>query len=100
MKGKVFSRLGVRLVLLAFVAGVSGNLVAAEIRDIRVASTESGTRVVLDLTAPVKHKAFLLEGPARIVLDVSRASLSAKIPAAEGVITAMRSGKLPHNGLR
>jgi N-acetylmuramoyl-L-alanine amidase len=93
-------RTGVWLTLLAFAAGVSGNLVAAEIRDIRVASTETGTRVVLDLSAPVKHKAFLLDDPGRVVLDVSKASLKSDMPGAEGVITAMRSGKLPHNGLR
>jgi N-acetylmuramoyl-L-alanine amidase len=98
--GFLGTRTGVWLALLAFAAGVSGNLVAAEIRDIRVASTETGTRVVLDLSAPVKHTAFLLDDPGRVVLDVSKSSLKSKMPAAEGVITAMRSGKLPHNGLR
>ena len=100
MTGKAFSRFGVWLVLLATVAGGSGNAVAADIRDIRIAATENGTRVVLDLSAPVKHKAFLLDGPDRVVIDVGRASLKSKLPDAVGVITAMRSGKLPHNGLR
>jgi N-acetylmuramoyl-L-alanine amidase len=100
MTGKAFSRFGVWLALLAAVAGGSGNAVAADIRDIRIAATESGTRVVLDLSAPVKHKAFLLDGPDRVVIDVGRASLKSKLPDAVGVITAMRSGKLPHNGLR
>jgi N-acetylmuramoyl-L-alanine amidase len=99
-KGFLAKRFGVWVALLAFAAGVSGSLVAAEIRDIRVASTETGTRVVLDLSAPVKHKAFLLDDPGRVVLDVSRSSLKSKMPGAEGLITAMRSGKLPHNGLR
>jgi N-acetylmuramoyl-L-alanine amidase len=56
--------------------------------------------VVLELTAPVKHSAFLLDGPGRVVLDVSKTSLRSKLPGAEGAITSMRSGKLPHNGLR
>ena len=102
MMGKGF--LGIRtgdwLALLAFAAGVSGNLVAAEIREVRVASTETGSRVVLDLSAPVKHKAFLLDSPHRVVLDVSRSSLNSNLPGADGVITAMRSGELPHHGLR
>ncbi|HEV7610116.1 MAG TPA: N-acetylmuramoyl-L-alanine amidase [Steroidobacteraceae bacterium] len=93
-------RLGVWFALLASVAGVSGNLVAAEIRDIRVSATETGTRVVLDLSGPVKHTAFLLDDPGRVVLDVSRSSLKSKMPGAEGAIIAVRSGKLPHNGLR
>jgi N-acetylmuramoyl-L-alanine amidase len=99
-KGFLGKRTGVLLALLASVAGVSGSLVAAEIRDVRIASTETGTRVVLDLSAPAKHKAFLLDTPNRVVLDLSKSSLHSKLPEAEGVVTAMRSGDLPHNGLR
>ncbi len=95
--GKKFSA---RLTLLAILAGVSGNLVAAEVRAVRVASTETGTRVVLDLSGPVTSKAFLLDDPARIVLDVDKLSLHGKLPAPAGAVTALRSGKLPHNGLR
>jgi N-acetylmuramoyl-L-alanine amidase len=102
MMGKDFlgKKTGVWLALLAFVAGVSGNLVAAEIRDVRIASSDSGTRVVLDLSAPAKAKAFLLDTPHRVVVDLSKSSLLSKLPDAEGVITSMRSGKLPHSGLR
>jgi N-acetylmuramoyl-L-alanine amidase len=102
MMGKDFlgKRNGVWLALLATFAGVSGNLVAAEIRDVRVASTESGTRVVLDLSAPAKHTAFLLDSPYRVVVDLPKSSLRPKLPAGGGVITSMRSGKLPHGGLR
>ena len=99
-KGFLGKRTGVWLALLASVAGVSGNLVAAEIRDVRVASTDTGTRVVLDLSAPAKHKAFLLDTPSRVVLDLSKSSLASKLPGAEGVVTGMRSGKLPHSGIR
>ncbi|HYJ40981.1 MAG TPA: N-acetylmuramoyl-L-alanine amidase [Steroidobacteraceae bacterium] len=88
------------MALLAFFAGVSGNLVAAEIREVRIASTETGTRVVLDLSAPAKHKAFLLDSPHRVVVDLSKSSLLSKLPDAEGVVTSMRSGELPHSGLR
>jgi N-acetylmuramoyl-L-alanine amidase len=102
MMGKDFlgTRIRVWLALLAFAAGVSGNLVAAEIRDVRISSTETGTRVVLDLSAPAKHKAFLLDTPHRVVLDLPKSSLQSKLPEGEGVITSMRSGKLPHSGLR
>jgi N-acetylmuramoyl-L-alanine amidase len=102
MMGKDFlgKRFGVWLALLAFVAGVSGDLVAAEIRNVRISSSDNGTRVVLDLSAPVKHKAFLLDAPGRVVLDVSKSSLKSKLPAAEGMITTLRSGKLPNSGLR
>jgi N-acetylmuramoyl-L-alanine amidase len=99
-KGFLGKKTGVWLALLATVAGVSGNLVAAEIRDVRVASTETGTRVVLDLSTPAKHKAFLLDTPNRVVLDLPKSSLLSKLPEAEGLITAMRAGELPHSGIR
>ena len=53
MMEKVFlgKRIAVSL-LLAILAGVSGPTFAAEVRDIRVATTETGTRGVLDLSAP------------------------------------------------
>jgi N-acetylmuramoyl-L-alanine amidase len=99
-KGFLGKRTGVLLALLASVAGVSGSLFAAEIRDVRVATTEAGTRVVLDLSAPAKHKAFLLDSPNRVVLDLSKSSLASRLPAGDGVVTTMRSGKLPHSGIR
>jgi len=99
-QGFLGKRIGVWLTLLASFAAVSGNLVAAEIREVRIFATETGTRVVLDLTGPVNHSAFLLDDPGRVVLDVSKTSLKSKLPGALGAITSMRSGKLPHSGLR
>ncbi len=89
-----------RLLACLALLAASGLVVAAEIRDVRIAPTETGTRVVLDLSAPVKYKAFLLDEPRRVVLDVSKASLKARLPKAEAPITEMRSGKLPNGGLR
>jgi N-acetylmuramoyl-L-alanine amidase len=89
------------LALLAFAAGVSGSSLAAEVQAVRLAASGTGTRVVLDLSAPVKHKVFLLDAPGRVVLDVSRASFRHKtLPKPEGVVTTLRSGKLPNNGVR
>jgi N-acetylmuramoyl-L-alanine amidase len=103
MMGKGFSKKVIRtLTLLAIVAGVSGNLFAAEVRAVRIAATDTGTRVVLDLSGPVKHKAFLLDDPGRVVLDVPHSSLRNKqaLDAPDGVVIAARTGKLPNNGLR
>src|SRR5689334_1468940 len=88
------------LTLLAITAGASSTIVAAEIRDVRIAATETGTRVVLELSGPVKHNAFVLDDPARVVLDVSKSPLRAELPVADALVTALRSGKLPHNGTR
>ena len=75
MEKGFLGKLLTRCLLLAIFAGASGPLIAAEVRDIRIAATDTGTRVVLDLSAPVKHKAFLLDDPGRVVLDVARSSL-------------------------
>jgi N-acetylmuramoyl-L-alanine amidase len=108
MMGKVFfKRLIALSAMLAALAGVSADALAAEIRAVRIAATDTGTRVVLDLSAPVRHKAFLLDDPARVVLDVQRSSLSGKqvLPdlardSPEGVVVGARAGRLPNNGLR
>jgi N-acetylmuramoyl-L-alanine amidase len=100
--GQRFLRTARFIVLVLWAAAFSGNLFAAEIRAVRVAATEQGTRVVLDLSAPVKHKAFLLDAPGRVVLDVPRSRLKTVLAmtAPEGVVTAARSGDLPNNGVR
>src|SRR5689334_988271 len=88
------------LALLATVAGVSGVASAAEVRGVRIAASETGTRIVLDLSAPVSPKTFLLDDPRRVVVDVPRSSLKAALPEGAGLVTAVRSGRLPHSGLR
>jgi N-acetylmuramoyl-L-alanine amidase len=86
--------------LLALVAGASAPLIAAEIRDIRVAPSDTGTRVVLELSAPAKFKAFTLDEPGRVVLDVLKSSLKTQLPAVEAPFTELRAGALPNNGVR
>ncbi len=89
------------VMLLVALMSASGNLSAAEIRGIRVAPTETGTRVVLDLSAPVTHKVFRLDDPARVVVDLAHSSLTKlSLPEATGAVSSVRSGKLPRNGLR
>jgi N-acetylmuramoyl-L-alanine amidase len=100
MMGKGFLHLWLWGTLLALFAGVSAPLRAADIREVRLASTDTGLRVVLELSAPAKHKAFLLENPGRVVVDVARSTLKGELPAAEGAVTAVRSGKLPNQGVR
>jgi N-acetylmuramoyl-L-alanine amidase len=101
MMGKDFLGPRSTSILTLLVLLASGSLFAAEVRAVRIAATESGSRVVLDLSAPVKHKAFLLDAPGRVVLDVQRSTLKSRnLGATGGVITATRSGKLPNNGLR
>jgi len=88
------------LAMLASIAGLCGPVCAAEIRDVRVAPSDTGMRVVLELSAPVKHQAFQLENPGRVVLDVAKSSLKVPLPAVDAPIVALRAGKLPNSGLR
>src|SRR5688572_178936 len=89
------------VMLLVALLSAGGNLSAAEVRGIRVAPTETGTRVVLDLSAPATHKVFRLEDPARVVVDLAHSSLKKlSLPEATGVVSGVRSCILPRNGLR
>jgi N-acetylmuramoyl-L-alanine amidase len=99
-KGFLGKHFSVWCMLLALGAALATPVHAADIREVRIASTDTGMRVVLELSAQARHKAFLLENPGRVVLDVQRSALKGKLPAAEGAVTAVRSGKLPNNGVR
>jgi N-acetylmuramoyl-L-alanine amidase len=101
-KGFLGMKSYVGMALLAIVAGVSGTVTAAEVRAVRVATVDNVTRVVLEVSAPVTAKAFTLDNPSRVVLDLPKSALKShlKLPAPDGSITALRSGKLPHGGVR
>jgi N-acetylmuramoyl-L-alanine amidase len=90
------------LTLCAWAATVSGVTTAADVRAIRIGTRDSGTRIVLDLSGPARFNAFQLDDPGRVVVDVSHSKLKPALamPAAEGAVTAVRSGKRPNNGLR
>lgn len=48
----------------------------ADVKDVRIWPEPGGkTRLVLDLTKPVEHKAFSLESPHRIVVDVQNSQI-------------------------
>ncbi len=69
----------------------------------RVTTTAEQTRLVLDLSGPVTHQVFPLEGPDRVVLDLADAALTGKLPAAtEGDLNliGIRSGVRDGNDLR
>jgi len=101
-KGFLGMRHARRVMLLCALLGAAGSVSAAEVQGIRVATTETGTRVVLDLSAPVSSKAFKLENPARVVLDLPHSTMLPKLgmPDPTGAVVAVRTGKLPQHGLR
>ncbi len=60
------------LFLLALSSVGSSATSIAKINDLRIADRKTETRVVFDLTSPVKHSIFVLKNPNRVVLDIDQ----------------------------
>jgi N-acetylmuramoyl-L-alanine amidase len=75
---------------------------AAQVRDVRLWSGPEGTRLVIELTAPVEFDVFALDGPDRIVVDLANTTLPANevLPAGQGPVKSLRSGPQSGRGLR
>jgi N-acetylmuramoyl-L-alanine amidase len=88
--------------LLTLLAAVGAEAAPVRVNDVRLWSGPEGTRLVLDLSAPVKHDVFTLNNPYRVVIDLANASIadSVHLPAGQGPVTRIRSGKQPRQGLR
>ena len=52
---------------------------AADVKDVRLWRAPDSTRVVLDLSGPVKHKVMTLSNPDRVVVDVMNVKLSTDV---------------------
>jgi N-acetylmuramoyl-L-alanine amidase len=76
---------------------------ATTVEDIRIWAENGKTRVVLDLSRPVKHSIFTLRGPDRLVVDLKDGRLAEsllKLPAGVGSVTAIRTGVRSNGQLR
>lgn len=72
------------------------------VEDVRLWSGPEGTRLVLDLSAPVRHEVFSLDNPERVVIDLQNTRLAMRkaLPAGQGAVTGVRSGPQAGGGLR
>jgi len=72
------------------------------VEDVRLWSGPEGTRLVLDLSAPVRHEVFSIENPERVVIDLQNARLAMRkaLPDGQGPVTSVRSGPQAGGGLR
>jgi N-acetylmuramoyl-L-alanine amidase len=86
--------------LLAALAAAAAT--PTHVTDVRLWSGPEGTRLVLDLSAPVQHDVFAVENPDRIVIDLENAELDSRkgLPDGQGPVKAVRSGPQPNHGLR
>jgi N-acetylmuramoyl-L-alanine amidase len=75
---------------------------AARVSDVRLWSGPEGTRLVLDLSAPVKYEVFALENPDRVVIDLDGAQLALRkgLPPGQGPVQSVRTGPQTGGGLR
>lgn len=97
LRGWLQFALIVLLTTAAFAAG------AVEVREVRVASGDERTRLVLDLSGSVDYKLFALENPHRIVVDLKSATLGtgARVPDFRpGVLQRVRTGVQDGRDLR
>jgi N-acetylmuramoyl-L-alanine amidase len=79
------------MTLLVFSLGAA----AERVENLRVWAGPDHTRAVLDLGSRVEYRLFTLENPARVVVDIDRASLVQQLPLnteRSGVIAGVRSG--------
>ena len=75
---------------------------AARVSDVRLWSGPEGTRLVLDLSAPVRYQVFTLEHPDRVVIDLAQADLALRksLPPGQGPVQGVRAGPQAGGGLR
>jgi len=68
---------------------------AVELRDVRLWENDDATRVVLDLAGGAEHKAFTLDNPNRLVIDLRAARRAKSLQLnglRRGVVKAVRTG--------
>nr|WP_245551638.1 N-acetylmuramoyl-L-alanine amidase [Gilvimarinus chinensis] len=85
--------------LLGAVLLVSQAHAATDVEGVRLWRAPDHTRLVFDLSAPVTHDLFTLDGPERVVIDVSNAQFKAdiaKLNLSETPIKSIRYA--PRNG--
>lgn len=87
----------------ALLAALVWNLAqAAEIRDVRLATGATGTRAEIALDAAARYSVLRLANPDRLVLDLPQSALASgvRLPAAAGVVKAVRTGQPAPGTLR
>ncbi|HET7845783.1 MAG TPA: N-acetylmuramoyl-L-alanine amidase [Xanthomonadales bacterium] len=91
-----------RLIAGLLLATVAFPSLATDVRAARIWDSPEYTRAVFDLAGPVEYKLFILDNPARVVLDLRSSSLSRDyaVPAGKGVVKALRSGRPTPSDLR
>ncbi|MDT8388218.1 MAG: N-acetylmuramoyl-L-alanine amidase [Thiogranum sp.] len=76
---------------------------ALQVEGVRLWAAPDSTRVVFDVSGPVEHRLFSLQGPDRLVIDLNGASADrdfASSPTRGGLVRNLRSGTRNKDDLR
>jgi len=75
----------------------------AQVNKIRAWPAPDHSRVVFDLSAPMRHTLFLLKNPDRVVVDLRNTTLHANLPRVaknDRLLSRIRAGERPQGALR
>lgn len=76
---------------------------ALEVQNLRLWPAPDNTRVVFDLSAPVRYEVFSIDNPHRVVIDLTATQVTKPLPqpdAAHRLLRAVRHGPKPDGGTR
>jgi N-acetylmuramoyl-L-alanine amidase len=87
--------------LCFFLAGQGIAFADADFRSVRLWAAPDHTRVVFETSGPVTHEIFTLENPARLVIDVPAAKVTAPpLAASGGLVSGIRTAQKKPDVLR
>jgi N-acetylmuramoyl-L-alanine amidase len=87
-------------VVLLILSAVFSFAHANEIKDIRISTTNTGTRAVIDLSESADYSFFTLSGPERLVVDLKKTSNRTPLPkpvTKSPVLTKVRESTPPNS---
>lgn len=90
-------------VLAAIMAAPAAMADQVEVHGARIWNAPEHTRIVIDTASPVRHKIFSLDGPERLVVDLTDARMSGGLPKARAgdlLVSGLRSGVRNNDDLR
>lgn len=89
--------------LLLILVSSLANAAPLQVQGVRLWAAPDSTRVVLDVSGPVEHKLFTLQGPDRLVVDIKNAAIERGLERAAargGLVKGLRSGPRNNTDLR
>jgi len=102
LRNPPFRLLSVACLAGAMASACAFSALAGEVNQVHLSSGATGTRAEIQLLGKGEFKTLSLHGPERLVVDLpaSSAARGLKLPAANGVVTAVRTGQPSPGTLR